>query len=909
MASKIRGIEIEISANTSKMLSGLKDVDKELKTTQTALRDVNKLLKFNPGNADLLAQKQKFLSSAIETTEKRLEELKKAQEGVAKDTPEWDALQREIIDTETDLRRLKDQYREFGSIASQQIKAVGEKMETIGTKMAEVGAGLTKKISVPIVAGFTAAVKTTADFDKAMAQVAATMGKTVDEVGDLREFAKQMGESTAFSATEAAEALNYMALAGYDAEASMEMLPTVLALAAASGMDLATASDMVTDAQSAFGLSMEETAAMTDQMAKASSKSNTSVSQLGEAMLKIGATARSVKGGTVELTTLLGVLADNGIKGAEGGTHLRNVLLSLQSAAQDGAVKFGDFAVSIYDAEGNMRSMPDILGDIQAGMGDMSQEAKDALLSGIFNKTDLAAVNALLGTSAERFDELGTAINDSSGAAQQMADTQLDNLSGQLTLLKSAAEGLAISVGELLMPVVRSMVERLQKLVTWINKLNPAQKQIVVRVAAVAAAIGPLLTGVGKLTKSVGVVLKTAPKIATAIKGVSAGIKVLGKGIGTAVKVVPKITGAIKAVGALLSPTTLVIAAVAAAVVAAAILIIKNWDWVKDKAKAVRDFVVKAWTAIRKGVSDAAKATADFVTRSWNNLKTAVINAANAIKTQVSNAWNNLKTAVINAANTLKTQASNAWNTLKTAVINAATALKTSAENAWTTLKTNVINAANTIMTNASSAWNNLKKAVIDAANSLKENAIKAWSDLKTNVSTFAGNIETAVTTAWTNISTAASTAWSAVSGAVSDAIEAAKKVVDDFLEKIKGLATFEWKLPDPKLPDFSSILETVRGWIAKIKEEMGGLVGAEGPITINKNPWGTPAYNSVITQSSYGTTSDSAANGFVAAQPQAGTAVTINVYATPGMDVNQLADQIQARFVALQKQRDLAYA
>lgn len=882
MASKIRGIEIEISANTSKMLSGLKDVDKELKTTQTALRDVNKLLKFNPGNAELLAQKQKFLSSAIETTEKRLEELKKAQEGVAKDTPEWDALQREIIDTETDLRRLEDQYRSFGSVAAQQIKAVGEKMETIGTKMAEVGAGLTKKISVPIVAGFTAAVKTTADFDKAMAQVAATMGKTVDEVGDLREFAKQMGESTAFSATEAAEALNYMALAGYDAETSMQMLPTVLNLAAAGGMDLAQASDMVTDAQSAFGLTMEEAAAMTDQMARASSKSNTSVSQLGEAMLKIGATARNVKGGTTELSTLLGVLADNGIKGAEGGTHLRNVLLSLQSAAQDGAVEFGDFAVSIYDAEGNMRSMPDIIGDIQAGMGDMSQEAKDAMLSGIFNKTDLAAVNALLGTSAERFDELGTAISDSSGAAQQMADTQLDNLSGQLTLLKSAAEGLAISVGEMLMPAVRSMVVRLQKVVTWINKLNPAQKKIAVRVAAVAAAIGPLLTGVGKLTKSVGVVLKTAPKIATAIK----------------------------AVGALLSPTTLVIAAVAAAVVAAAILIIKNWDWVKDKAKAVRDFVVKAWTAIRKGVSDAAKGMADFVTRSWNNLKTAVINAANAIKTQVSNAWNNLKTAVINAANTLKTQASNAWNNLKTAVINAATALKTSAENAWTTLKTNVINAANTLMTNASSAWNTLKKAVIDAANSLKESATKAWSDLKTDVSTFAGNIETAVTEAWTNISTAAATAWSAVSGAVSDAIEAAKKVVDDFLDKIKGLATFEWKLPDPKLPDFSSIRQSVKDWMKKIKDEM---VGSEGWITFGSSgSYGASAVMTsapVITQSSYKTTSDSAANGFVAAPPQAGTSVTINVYATPGMDVNQLADQIQARFVALQKQRDLAYA
>lgn len=342
-------------------------------------------------------------------------------------------------------------------------KAIGTVGKVAGAAL--VGAGTA-------MAAFTkSSVDAGMQFDSAMSQVAATMGTTVDEIGDLRTFAQDMGSKTAFSATEAAEALNYMALAGYDANKSMDMLPNVLNLAAAGGIDLASASDMVTDAASALGLETEETTTMVDQMAKASSKSNTSVAQLGEAFLKIGATARNLSGGTQELSTMLGVLADNGIKGAEGGTHLRNILLSLQNAAEDGTVDFGDFAVAVYDADGNMRSTVDIVKDMQKGMGDMSQEAKDAMLSGIFNKTDLAAINALLGTSDERFDELYDSIGDCTGAAQDMADTQLDNLAGDITLMQSAFEGLKIAISDGATPALRDAVKGITEIIDGIRDI------------------------------------------------------------------------------------------------------------------------------------------------------------------------------------------------------------------------------------------------------------------------------------------------------------------------------------------------------------------------------------------------------------------------------------------------------
>lgn len=317
------------------------------------------------------------------------------------------------------------------------------------------------------VAGATAAVgafaassvRVGSNFDSSMAQVAATMGKTVDEIGDLRQFAQDMGATTAFSATQAADALNFMALAGYDADQSMQMLPNVLNLAAAGDMELARASDMVTDAQTALGLSFEETSTMVDMMAKASSQSNTSVSQLGDAILTIGGTAKNMAGGTLELTTALGILADNGIKGSEAGTHLRNMILSLSAPTDNAAAMIEELGIKTKDAEGNLLPIQNIMGQLGASIDGLGTAERAEVISTIFNKTDISSVNALLDTTDERWTELGDAIDDSAGAAQKMAETQLDNLAGDVTLFKSALEGAQILVSDQLTPTLRKFVQ------------------------------------------------------------------------------------------------------------------------------------------------------------------------------------------------------------------------------------------------------------------------------------------------------------------------------------------------------------------------------------------------------------------------------------------------------------------
>ena len=322
--------------------------------------------------------------------------------------------------------------------------------------LGRIAGTIAKTAAVAVGAATTAAVgfaKTAVEkgmeFDSSMSQVAATMGTTVDQIGDLRDLAMEMGASTAFSATQAADALNYMALAGYDAETSAAMLPNVLNLAAAGGIELAQASDMVTDAQSALGLTIEQTEAMVDQMAQAASKSNTSVAQLGEAILTVGGTAQYMAGGTAELNAVLGVLADNGIKGSEGGTHLRNMLLSLSSPTTDAQKLLDQLGVSVFDTEGNMRSFTELFPELNAAMSTMTDQEKLDAMSTLFNSRDIASATALLGTSVERWDELTNSIRGAwytmDSLNESLSKTGIDLTAMQGNLNKLGISGDAFS--------------------------------------------------------------------------------------------------------------------------------------------------------------------------------------------------------------------------------------------------------------------------------------------------------------------------------------------------------------------------------------------------------------------------------------------------------------------------------
>ncbi len=398
--------------------------------------------------------------------------------------------------------------------------------------------------SAAFVAFAKGAVSTGAEFDSAMSQVAATMGVSVEQIANLRDFAKEMGATTKFTATEAAQALNYMALAGYDAEKSMSMLPTVLNLASAGGFDLARASDMVTDAQSALGLTTEQTTTMVDQMAKTASKSNTSVEQLGDAMLTIGGTAKFMAGGTDRLQTVLGLLADNGIKGSEAGTHLRNMLLKLSSPTKDGAAALENLGVKVFDAEGNMRDMQDIMLDLGGAMDSLTQEQRVQAISDIFNARDLSAVNALLGTSKERWEELGGVIAEASGSAQQMAGTQLDNLTGDITVMKSALDGIKIQFSEGITPAIRDVVKRITTVLSK-PKTQKFLKEVGEKLGNVIKIITEkAMVVIPRLVSFIGDVARSIKDNIVLIGGLVVAIKAIRSPVSAAVTAVGLLVGA-----------------------------------------------------------------------------------------------------------------------------------------------------------------------------------------------------------------------------------------------------------------------------------------------------------------------------------------------------------------------------
>lgn len=467
---------------------------------------------------------------------------------------------------------------------------IGNNLQSAGKSMTSAGSTLTKTVTTPVLGLGTAAVKVTSDFESAMSKVSAISGATGGDLDALNKKAQEMGAKTKFSATESAEAFTYMAMAGWKTEDMLSGIDGIMSLAAADGLDLATTSDIVTDALTAFGLSASDSGHFADVLAKASSNANTNVSMLGESF-KYAAPVAGALGYSAEDTAIaLGLMANAGIKGSQGGTALRGSLTRLIKPTDDAAALMEQYGLSMTNADGSMKSLGEVMNMLRDKLGGLTEAEQAQVAAQIFGQEAMSGMLAIINASDSDYAKLTDAIYDADGAAQQMADTMLDNLSGQLTLLKSALEGLAIQFGEILMPYIKQFVTWLQNLTQKLQELTPEQKEQIVKWAAVAAAIGPVLMVLGKLTSSVGSIITTFGKIPGAIA-----------------KAKSAFTAVSAAIGGISAPVVAVVAVIGVLIAAFANLWKTNEEF-RNKMTAIWDGIKSKFESFAQGIVDRLNA-------------------------------------------------------------------------------------------------------------------------------------------------------------------------------------------------------------------------------------------------------------------------------------------------------------
>ena len=821
MASRIKGITVEIGGDTTGLEKALKGVNSSIKTTQSALKDVERLLKLDPTNTELLTQKQKLLKDAIASTSEKLETLKEAQKQ-AKEQLErgelgqdkYDALQREIVETEQELKRLQEQAATT-SVTLEKIAAAGDKFEKAGDSITNAG----KQISVAsaAVTGLgVAAVKTAADFDSAMANVAAISGATGDDLQALRDKAREMGEKTKFSASEAADAMSYMAMAGWKTGDMLSGIEGIMHLAAASGEDLATTSDIVTDALTAFGLTAEDSAHFADILAAASSNANTNVSMMGETFKYCAPVAGALGYSAEDVAEAIGLMGNAGIKSTQAGTALRTMMTKLQGELKLSGEALGEVTIQTANADGSMRELSDILADCRTAFSKMSESEAAAAAETLVGKNAMSGFLALMNSAPGDIDKLRNAIENCDGSAEDMAAIMQDNLNGQLTILKSQLEELAISFGEMLMPVIRKVVTAVQGFVDKLNNMDEAQRKTIITIGLVIAALGPFLVILGTVISTVGKSMKAYASAAKGIKklmvAVKSGTGIFGK-LGTAL-------------GGISAPVLAIVAVIAVLVAAFTHLwktndgfrenIIATWTQIKETVSNFCQGIVDRLNSLGfefSSITEVLKAVWDgfcnllgpvfegafrFISDTLSTVLDVILNTVDFFIAVFSGDWEGAWEAVKNIFssiwNGLVSWFTNILETIKGVLDVALGWIGSSWEQVWSGVKNFFTNI-----------WNGIKAFISSTINSISTTISNVITGIKTTVNNVFSAIKTTISNIFNGIKDTATSVWNAIKTAITTPIENAKEKVREAINAIKGFFSgLKLELPHIKLPHFS---------------------------------------------------------------------------------------------------------
>jgi TP901 family phage tail tape measure protein len=728
-----------------------------------------------------------------EETKKLKTELDKAEKQLATteaQTTKYEAAVKKqgaaVTQAEADLANMEVQLRDVNAeLARQKFDEYAEKAGKVGQAVQTAGQHM-MKVTTAIGGVAAASVTVAANFEQQMSKVQAISGATAEETDKLTESARQWGRDTKYSATEAGEAFEYMALAGWKTDDMLEGIGGILNLAAASAMDLGTASDIVTDYLTAFGLSAKDAGKFADEMAYAMSHSNTTTEALGEAYKNCAATAASMGYSVEETTAVLMTMANAGVKGGEAGTALNAIMTRLATDTKGCATELAKYGIEVYDAQGNMNSLSSILTGVRGVWNNLTDEQQANLAKTIAGTNQFSALQTIMSglsdeaiASGMSFSDYAEALQNCDGTASDMAATMQDNLLGRLTQLKSKLEDIGITVGNALLPFMEKAVAKIGELADKFAALSPQQQETILKIAGVVAAIGPLLTIVGKaisvsgqLSSGIGKVVGKLAAMGTTASGATGGMAIL-KG----------------ALAAITSPVGIAVAAIAAITAVIVTLWNTNEDF-RNKITEIWDRIKTVFTEFGQHITDKLNSLGfDFenfgevVKAIWEgfcNLLAPIIegvfnNIANVIETTL-----NVITGVFDLFVSLFTgDWSGAWD-----------AVKGIFESVWNGLKEYISNILNTIKGVADAFLGLFGTSWDEVWNSIKTTFENIWNGIVSFFTGILDGIKNAVTTAWTAVSTTISDVLTGIWNTVSNIFTTIRDFVSTVFETIKNVIT-----------------------------------------------------------------------------------------------------------------------
>lgn len=723
-------------------------------------------------------EKKKLLNEQIKVQEERVKELnamlEKSKEVYGENSTQTNKWQQAVNNAETELNNLKKTLSTLPSslqIVGAKMQEVGNKMKSVGASMSQVGSTMTTRVTAPIVGGLTACIKTTMDFDSEMSKVAAISGATGDDFDALREKAIEMGDSTKFSATESAQAMEYMAMAGWKTDDMLSGISGIMDLAAASGEELATTSDIVTDGLTAFGLTAADSAHFADVMAAASSNANTNVSMLGESFKYVAPVAGSLGFSVEDVSVALGLMANSGIKASQAGTSLRTLFTNMANPTDTMAIAMDELGISLDDGAGNMKSLAEIMQDLRTGFSELKmteeeynetfgkltesyqsgameeeeyQEAVSALVDELFGaegaqkaqtaamlagKTGMAGLLAIVNSTDADFAKLTESVNSASESTALLADGSIVPLSEALASGQEIIKQYDGAAAQMAATMQNNAGGQLQELKSNIDTLAISIGDLL------TPAVKDIITGaqefVQKLTALDDGTKEMIVKIGLAVAAIGPALIIIGKivgAIGTIISVSGSLTAAIGTFSTFMTATAIPAISGLAASASAAVPGILAFMAPFAPFIAIGAAVVAAGVLIYKNwdtIKETAQLVGAAVAEKWGELKAKTVETWNTLKAKTSEAWGNIKAKVSEFAGNVKQSVSEKWD-----------GIKTKTAETWNNVKAKTVEVLKGVLQDTRTNLSNMKAAFDSNGGGIKGTVAALWTGIKGNFTT-----------------------------------------------------------------------------------------------------------------------------------------------------------------------------